>query len=368
MKIAGIHNTNNWFADDGPFSDVVISSRIRLARNLAGFPFTSKCSMPDKQVILDKLLNTFENLDLGEELFFASIDKTKQLDRQLLVERHLISTDLAKASGPRAVAIAPKKHFTAMINEEDHLRMQIIKPGLQLKKCFDDIDAIDDMVEAKNHYSFHKKYGYLTACLTNVGTGIRASVMLHLPALKITGKIQHFINAARDMNLAVRGFFGEGSRAVGDFYQLSNHQTLGITETQIVKMMQDNIVPEIIHYENKARQQLFDKNHMNIFDDKIARALALLKNAHLISSHEALQLLSQLRLGISIHNRYGNKTAALCRIGQLKENSSHNFSIATINQLFTSTLPAHLQLNHGKNLAPTDRDVLRAKIIRTALS
>jgi protein arginine kinase len=312
------------------------------------------------------------SLDLGDKVFYISVDKAPTLNKHFLVERHLISRHHAFGKGPRGVVIAQREFFTAMINEEDHLRIQVLKAGCQISQCAQQINRIDDMIEEKVDFAFSPRYGYLTACPTNVGTGIRVSVMLHLPALKITGQIEKFFNAARDMNLAVRGLFGEGTEAASDLYQLSNQATLGVSESEIVSRFEKTIIPEIIEYENAARSQLLSKQP-DVLDDKISRAMALLQNAHLISSQEALFLLSHLRLGINMHQHMGASTPAieklhsLCGSGDDPKKSSP-LSIATINRLFMLTLPAHLQINYGKPLDSTHRDALRAQIIRSALN
>jgi len=373
MKLTDISNDiNEWFDGSGPLADIVISSRIRLARNLAGYKFLSRCSNSEKSEILDKLRDIMMSLDLGDKVFYVSVDKAPTLNKHFLVERHLISRHHAFGKGPRGVVIAEREFFTAMINEEDHLRIQVLKAGCQLSDCARQINRIDDMIEDKVDFAFSPRYGYLTACPTNVGTGIRVSVMLHLPALKITGQIEKFFNAAKDMNLAVRGLFGEGTEAASDLYQLSNQATLGVSEADIVLHFEKTIIPEIIEYENAARSQLLSKQS-DVLDDKISRAMALLQNAHLISSQEALFLLSHLRLGINMHEHMGastpaiEKLRALCGAGD-EPGKASALSIATINRLFMLTLPAHLQLNYGKPLDPTHRDALRAQIIRSALN
>ena len=373
MKLTDISNDiNEWFDGSGPLADIVISSRIRLARNLAGYKFLSRCSDTEKSEILDKLRDIMMSLDLGDKVFYVSVDEAPALNKHFLVERHLISRHHAFGKGPRGVVIAEREFFTAMINEEDHLRIQVLKAGCQISQCAQQINRIDDMIEKKVDFAFSPRYGYLTACPTNVGTGIRVSVMLHLPALKITGQIEKFFNAARDMNLAVRGLFGEGTEAASDLYQLSNQATLGVAESEIVSRFEKTIIPEIIEYENAARSQLLSKQ-ADVLDDKISRAMALLQNAHLISSQEALFLLSHLRLGINMHEHMGastpaiEKLRALCGTGDDPDKTSP-LSIATINRLFMLTLPAHLQLNYGKPLDPTHRDALRAQIIRSALN
>jgi len=373
MKLTDISNDiNEWFDGSGPLSDIVISSRIRLARNLDGYKFLSRCSNSEKSEILDKLRDIMMSLDLGDKVFYVSVDKAPTLNKHFLVERHLISRHHAFGKGPRGVVIAQREFFTAMINEEDHLRIQVLKAGCQLSDCAKQINRIDDMIEEKVGFAFSPRYGYLTACPTNVGTGIRVSVMLHLPALKMTGQIEKFFNTARDMNLAVRGLFGEGTEAASDLYQLSNQATLGVSESDIVSRFEKKIIPEIIEYENAARSQLLS-TQSDVLDDKISRAMALLQNAHLISSQEALFLLSHLRLGINMHEHMGastpaiEKLRALCGAGDDPDKASA-LSIATINRLFMLTLPAHLQLNYGKPLDPTHRDALRAQIIRSALN
>ncbi len=362
------NNINEWFDGSGPLCDIVISSRIRLARNLAGHKFLSRCTNTEKADILEKLRDAIMTLDIGDEISYFSIDKATSLNRNLLVERHLISRNLAMGKGPRGVVISNRELFTAMINEEDHLRIQVLEAGCQLPHCLDWINHIDDMIEKKVRYAFSPRLGYLTACPTNLGTGIRISVMLHLPALKMTNHIEKFFNAAKDMNLAVRGLYGEGTEAASDLYQLSNQVSLGIKEEDFVRKFETTIIPEIVEYENAARKELLSKQP-DVLDDKISRAMALLQNAHLISSQEALFLLSHLRLGINMYDYMGAATPAINKLRSLcGEGQSRHISIATINRLFMLTLPAHLQINYGKPLEPADRDILRAKIIRSTLN
>jgi len=369
MKLTDISNdVNEWFNGSGPLADVVISSRIRLARNLAGYKFLARCSDEEKLQILEKLRQVVMSLDLGDKIFYMSVDEAPVLDRNLLVERHLISRNHAFGKGPRGAVIAKHQSFTAMINEEDHLRLQVLKAGLQLSNCYQQINKIDDMIEGKLRFAFSPKLGYLTACPTNLGTGIRISVMLHLPALKMTEQIEKFLNAAKDLDLAVRGLFGEGTEATGDFYQLSNQVTLGIDEKEMIERFEKQVIPEVVEFEHAARKKLL-LSQSSLLDDKISRAMALLKSAHLISSQEALLLLSHLRLGINMHEHMGALTPGIESIYALAagEGGEEKLSIRTINRLFMLTLPAHLQVNSGKLLDPSDRDALRAKIIRSAL-
>ncbi len=372
MKLTDISNDiNEWFNGSGPLADIVVSSRIRLARNLAGHKFLSRCSNTEKSEILKKLRDVLMSLELGDKISYISVNNAPTLNRHFLVERHLISRHHAFGKGPRGVVIAQREFFTAMINEEDHLRLQVLKAGCQLSKCFEQINNIDNMIEQKVDYAFSPRYGYLTACPTNLGTGVRVSVMLHLPALKMTKQIEKFFNAARDMSLAVRGLFGEGTEAASDLYQISNQVTLGVSEAEIVSQFENTIIPEIVDYEKAARSKLLS-SQTDVLDDKISRAMALLQNAHLISSQEALFLLSHLRLGINMQKYMGASTPAIDKLHALcgisKKDKASPLSIATINRLFMLTLPAHLQLNYGKPLDPTHRDALRAQIIRSALN
>ncbi len=350
MKPADLcKHPSSWFSGGTDIiSEVVISSRVRLARNIAGFEFLPCLSTDRQSQLQQQLKDALLSLNFAEKVDFFDIDKASDVERVLLAERHLISQRHAKGTGPRGVIIAEDETFTAMINEEDHLRIQVYAAGLQLHSCWERINRIDDAIEKKLEYAFDSRLGYLTACPTNLGTGIRVSVMLHLPALKMTKQIEKFLQAARDSNLAIRGLFGEGTEAIGDFYQLSNQVTLGVSEKQVVDDFTTQIVPKIIAYEAEARKLLLDqKPHM--LDDKIQRALGVLKNAYLISSQEALFLLSNVRLGVNV--------------GRI-----NNIDLATVNELFMLTQPAHLQLRAGKILDADQRDALRAEIIRTRLN
>ncbi len=338
---------SEWFDGSGPGADIVISSRIRLARNLAGYEFLPCLNQQRKRQILRTLKEALLGIDLGETVFYVDVDGAPTIEQELLVERHLISRQHALGKGPRGVVVANSESFTAMINEEDHLRIQVFQTGLQLEQCWQRINRIDDLIEQKVEYAFSTDYGYLTACPTNLGTGIRVSVMLHLPALKMAGQIEKFLQAARDADLTVRGLFGEGTEAVGDFYQLSNQVTLGVREENVVEQFSRVVVPRIVEYEQFARRKLLDRQS-DALDDKIQRALGVLRSARLISSQEALFLLSHIRLGVNLRRIDGP-------------------SIRTINELFMLTQPAHLQMNQGEPLDPDRRDATRAGIIRSRL-
>ena len=247
------HTSGEWLRGSGPESDIVISSRIRLARNLAAFPFTNRASSYQKAEIEALLRDRIAKLELRPQARLPQRARAcPTLDRQFLVERQLISRELAAADGPRGVALAPQETVSLMVNEEDHLRLQVMRSGFALDEAWQEIDRVDDLLEQRVGYAFSEEFGYLTACPTNVGTGMRASVMLHLPALEYTKQIEKVFRALQKINLAVRGLYGEGSRASGHFYQISNQVTLGKSETSILNEIH-GVIPQIIDYERQAR-------------------------------------------------------------------------------------------------------------------
>ncbi|MFP4354203.1 MAG: protein arginine kinase [Phycisphaerae bacterium] len=349
MKLGDLtRHAGEWLRGVGPEQEVVISSRVRLARNLADRPFLSRCSTSQLEQLQQTLRDRILKLDVVDELFYVDIEAASSLDRALLVERHLISRQLAEAEHPCGVAISGNEKVAIMVNEEDHLRMQVLRSGLQLHDAIQEINRIDDALEQDLDFAYHCQLGYLTACPTNVGTGLRVSVMLHLPALKMTGEIDKAFRAARDMGLTIRGLYGEGTEATGDFFQLSNQTTLGKTEQQISEDFVDELIPRFIDYEHKARRALVESRSIAI-DDKVSRALALLRSAKLISSQETLYLLSLTRMGVNL--------------GRLPE-----IDLKTINELFLLTQPAHLQKIQGHKMDGRERAELRARIVRTRLS
>jgi protein arginine kinase len=271
-------SSGEWMRGTGPESDIVISSRIRLARNLADFPFIRRCSDEDRISIERTVRARMESLDDWDNIRYIDIEQLSEIDRQFLVERQLISREIAEADGSRAVAVDPTERYSVMINEEDHLRIQVMNSGLDLPNAWKQINALDDKLEAAILYAFHPKYGYLTACPTNVGTGLRVSVMLHLPALVITRQIEKVFRSMQRINVTVRGLYGEGSQYTGDFYQVSNQITLGHSEEKLLELIGDEVVPRIIEYERKARSFLIDQSQQDLHDD-VSRALGILSTA-----------------------------------------------------------------------------------------
>ena len=339
-------HAGEWLRGEGPESDIIISSRIRLARNLADFPFTNRASAEQKVEIGELLQNRIAKLEVNDGgLSYFDLSNLTPLDLEFLVERHLISKEHAEADGARGVAIDDKETVSVMVNEEDHLRIQVLKSGFQLGETWEIIDELDDAIDHELTYAFSAELGYLTACPTNVGTGMRASVMLHLPGLLFTKQIDKVITAVGKMSLVVRGLYGEGTQYAGSLYQISNQVTLGKSEEEIL----DNIVstvPQIVRYERRAREMLLSQNRPKL-EDRVYRSLGMLKSARTISSSETITLLSHLRLGINL--------------GLIE------MAIGQVNQLFIRTLPAHLQKMEGEELGPDERDRARATFIRTSL-
>lgn len=344
-----------WTRAAGPEADVVLSSRVRLARNIAGLPFPGAARSSDRKKSLEAAREACLACDLSafdtrahDRVRWVDLCEAPALERMSLVERHLISKQHAKGVEPRAVALSgPTEWLSVMANEEDHLRIQVVRSGLALSDALERADAVDDQIESRLDYAFSERWGYLTACPTNVGTGLRVSVMLHLPALKIMQQIEKVRRAAKAMNLAVRGFYGEGSDFAGDLYQISNQTTFGRAEREILATLEKDIVPELIGYERHAREALVKKRRI-VLEDIAHRALGMLRHARLLSAEEALQNLSALRLGVGAGVLSG-------------------IDAATVNDLFLVTQPAHLQLAVGREMDQAERRIARAAIVRERL-
>jgi len=336
-------NTGEWLRGDGPESDIVISSRVRLARNLSDFPFIRKCSTKQRTQIAATVQQAFDRSEIGTQAEYIDVSKLGDLDRQFLMERQLISHELSDAEGTRAVILDPHERFSIMINEEDHLRLQVMQSGFDLDHGWTRINELDDTLEAHLQFAFTSKFGYLTACPTNVGTGLRVSVMLHLPALVATKQIERVFRALGKINVAVRGLFGEGSQFMGDFYQVSNQTTLGKTEEELIQRVRE-VVPQLIEYERKAREFLLNEDREDL-SDLVSRAHGILKTAKKISSEETMHYLSKVRLGINLGLIEG-------------------LNIPTLNKMFIHTQPAHLQKLRGRKLSGSDRNTERANYLQ----
>jgi len=342
-----IGQSGEWLRGSGPESDIVISSRVRLARNLGRVPFLTRATDQQRTEVHEAIRRALRKLGLAENGHcYVDLAKSNELTSRFLLERHLISRELANGSGGRGVLFNRSEMLAVMVNEEDHLRIQAIRAGFAVDDAFEDIHAIDKRLDDELEFAFSEEFGYLTACPTNVGTGMRASVMLHLPALVFTKQIDKVFASVTKIHLAVRGFYGEGTQASGDFYQISNQVTLGISEEEILDLL-DRVVPRIVTYEREVREHLLSKERLGL-EDRVWRAFGVLKAARSISSEETMDLLSSVRLGVNL--------------GILRD-----VEISTVNELFILTQPAHLQRLEKRDLEPEERDATRARFIRSQL-
>ena len=342
-----LNNPGEWLRGDGPHHQVVVSSRVRLARNLKSHAFPGWAKKHERLQILETIKPQVEALNEMSDAFSVYSQDLSALEKQVLVERHLISREHAAKGVGSAVVMNRRQTLSIMINEEDHLRMQAIRAGLQLKSVFKMIDKVDSALEERLDYAFHAKLGYLTACPTNVGTGMRASAMVHLPALVMSEQINQVIQAVNKIGLAVRGLYGEGTEALGNLFQVSNQTTLGEKEDDIIARLH-KVIEQIIEHEQNARQMLLQKKPGTLLDH-IGRGYGILRHAYSMNSKEALNLLSFMKLGIDL--------------GFFPEHCRH-----PIDELFMETQPAHLQKGTQQKLAADERDSLRAEIIRAKLS
>ncbi|MDR1477934.1 MAG: protein arginine kinase [Planctomycetaceae bacterium] len=337
---------SRWLCSDGSDSDIVISSRIRLARNLSGYPFMTRVTETDRRGIRDNVHRVVDKIFDGSDFYFVDVDVLPVLDRLYLLERQLISRELISSTGTRAALIDKSESFCIMINEEDHLRIHAMQSGFEPEKIWQSLNELDNKLSENLRYSFHPLLGYLSTCPTNVGTGMRVSVMLHLPALAITKEIEKVLRGLQKSHLTVRGLYGENSRPVGDLYQISNQITLGKTEMELIDTLR-NFVPQVLKFERRSREFLL-REQREIVLDRCSRAVGLLKTARTIGSVETLHHLSSLRLGVN--------TGLI-----------DNITINEVNRLFLNTQPAHLQKILGETLTQNERDIARAKYLRSSL-
>src|SRR5437899_5239500 len=331
---------------EGPHDRIVMSSRVRLARNLKDFPFPGWAKKADRVKALEAIRPAVESLPQMSGAFSESMDNLSAMDKQILVERHLISREHAAKGVGSGLVLNKEESLCVMINEEDHLRMQALRPGLQPRSAWLAIHQVDSAPEKRLEYAFSPTLGYLTACPTNLGTGIRVSAMPHLPGLVLAEQINQIIQAVNKLGLAVRGLYGEGTEALGNVFQVSNQMTLGETEADIVERL-NKVLAQMIEHEENARGTLLEKKPKSVYNH-IGRAYGILANAHSISSKETMNLLSLMRLGVDL-------------------SLFQDLERWLVDELFIATQPAHLQKRYSEKLGAEERDLLRADMLRERL-
>lgn len=335
-----------WMTSDGEHSDIVMATRVRLARNMRGYLFPI-ASNEDEALAVDKMVvGALLDAESGDTYSYLKMSELSQLDREVLVEKHLISPQLAHPERPGAVMLSEDETVSIMVNEEDHVRIQCIYPGLQLEEAYKQADAVDDVLEKELPYAFDEEFGYLTSCPSNTGTGMRASVMMHLPALTMTKQIERIIPAISRLGLVVRGSYGEGSKALGNIYQVSNQVTLGKTEQEILEEL-ENITSRLIGHEKQSRKTLMEKSKTAL-EDRLFRSLGTLVYARLLQTGEAARCLSDVRLGIDL--------------GLID-----NVDVSIMNELMIFMQPGFLQQYAKTELTQEERDIFRAKLFRERL-
>jgi protein arginine kinase len=347
MNLANLQSRLVEWLRGGPEGDVVVSSRVRLARNVEGAPFVAQASEKERARVESVLRDALMAPDVEPALHYVELQQLDQLLLDLLLERRLISSQHAEADWVRGVAFDEAERVSIMVNEEDHLRMQFMRGGLRLEDAWEEADRFDDVLAEKIAYAFSPEFGYLTACPTNVGTGLRAGVMLHLPGLAMLQQMQRVIELSETNNLALRGVYGEGTHGAGDFYQISNQVTLGVSEDEILDSVTD-AARELVVMERGAREDL-RANHREEFRGRVLRAFRLLSSASAISSEETLSLLSQVKLGVELEVLDRTRPE-------------------TVNDLLLLTLPAHLQTMNGRLLDTSVRNELRADYVKEKLA
>jgi protein arginine kinase len=324
----------------------VITSRVRLARNLRRHPFPGWATRDQRIAAAEAMRPAVEALAPMKDAFSQELADLGPVQKQVLVERHLISREHAARGDGSAAVIERRQRFSFMINEEDHLRMQSIQAGMKLTECYQALSELDTELEDSLEFAFDAQLGYLTTCPTNLGSGMRASAMLHLPGLVLADQITQVLQAVHKIGLAVRGLYGEGTESLGNLYQISNQSTLGESEEAIIERL-DRVISQVAAHERNAREKLLE-DEPSMVADKIGRAYGVLRHAHLIDSKEALNHLSLLRLGAGV--------------GFFPQEA-----VATCDTLLMDIQPAHLQLHAGRKLSPDERDAIRAEILRERL-
>ncbi|MFQ5639689.1 MAG: protein arginine kinase [bacterium] len=339
-------NFGRWLTYEDEYSDIIISSRIRLARNLKGYPFPNRISSGEAEKLVKKVRAACTKCQALKKASYYRMNTLSEWDKKYFVERRLASPQLVEKDKHSLLVIGTNESLSIMVNEEDHLRIQTIEPGLGILDAWRTTSSIDDELEEYLPFSYSDKFGYLTSCPTNLGTGLRVSIFVHFPGLSLQDNINKVINELPTSEIAVRGFYGEGSESVGNIFQISNQLTLGRTEDSVIDRM-TKIALKIIELERAARVKVMRDDRIRV-EDIVFRAMGILQNARVITSLESMNLLSNVRLG--------------CELGLLS-----NINRVALNQLMVLIQPAHLQKIYKKELKPEERDMARAKFIRQNL-
>ena len=345
-----VKNMARWLDCSGEKSDIVVSSRVRLARNIRSIPFAHRATDSQQRLVIDKVLDANAKTDCLADASFYNTGELSDLDRQILVERHLISPALAEQRGQWGVLVGVDESLSVMINEEDHLRIQVIVSGFQPQRAWELCDRADAELSQSLDYSFSRKLGYHTACPTNLGTGLRASMLIHLPGLVLTQDMDKVVRGITQLGFTARGFYGEGTEVMGNLVQVSNQVTLGISEKEILDDL-ETVCSQVVEYEHLSREALL-KEAKHQIEDKIWRAYTILQNARVLTTQEFMNMASAVRLG--------------CSMGILSKRNSR-FIVRLLNELMVTTQPSHLHKATGKCMEPSERDILRAKIVRERL-
>jgi protein arginine kinase len=336
-----------WLEGDAPHSDIVISTRVRLARNLADYPFPNAAEQNALEEVVQEIYRTLAPSQLFGQAVFLDMQKLGKLDRKFLVERRLISPPYAESRHPGMLAVGEDEYLSVMVNEEDHLRIQSIQPGLNVEEAWRSISQLDDEMGEQLDFAFTDHFGYLTACPTNTGTRKRVSLFVHLPALAMLEEIESVLGKLAPSEITVRGFYGEGTEVVGNIFQISNQLTLGRTDESIVKRMEE-VAEKLLSLEADGRERLLNDHRLRV-EDKVFRTIGILQNARMITSLEFLNLLSHLRLGIDA--------------GIIK-----NTDRSVLNALMVILQPAHLQKTQREAQDDERRDIRRAQLVREKIS
>jgi protein arginine kinase len=338
---------SQWLCEIGEAAELVLSTRVRLARNLRELPFTLQATEEQMGMVVSRVVSACQSLpDIGGGTFMSMVE-LEELDRQFLAERHLISREMVTEVRPAGLYLANGEGTAVLVNEEDHLRLTTVVSGFELDRAWDGVRKVEEGLDSVLDFAYSEDLGYLTACPTNVGTGMRVSVFIHLPSLVLTKKIRQVLRGISQVGLAVRGFYGEGSEILGNFFQISNQNTLGLSERETIDNL-EKVTRQVIEAEARARRVLLKEARLQI-EDKVFRAYGNLERARMLTAQEVINLVSAVRFGVALG--IGLKV-----------------DLTTLNQLLVLTQPAHLQKMAGREMNGAERAVYRADLVRERLT